>query len=134
VLEAAEVALAVRVVVLAEIVEGLGLLADRRGGAVMMTGRKREAKGMTFDPNGRAAIEAVLRDERNPGNPIARAVLAKVRDCADRIGERINELGGQPDELAIDEPETVLDAVVWRLAADAGSRETGRELKVTWNS
>jgi hypothetical protein len=89
---------------------------------------------MDFDPNDRAAIEAALQDSENPENPIARAVLARVQYCADRIGERIAELGGQPDELAIDEPETVLDALAWRLAADAWSRDTGQELKLTWNA
>jgi hypothetical protein len=89
---------------------------------------------MDFDPNDRAAIEAALQDSENPENPIARAVLARVQYCGDRIGERIAELGEQPDELAIDEPETVLDAVAWRLAADAWSRETGQELKLTWNA
>ncbi|MGF1612600.1 MAG: hypothetical protein ACFCVA_01470 [Gammaproteobacteria bacterium] len=56
------------------------------GKGVTSNGTKAYGKPMDFDPNDRAAIEAALQDRKNPDNPIARAVLARLQDCADRIG------------------------------------------------
>lgn len=87
---------------------------------------------MAFDPNDKAAILAALQDEAEPDNPIAVAVLAKVQDCAEEIARRVEELGRQPDKLVVPAPETVLEAVAWKVAEGQWSEETGQALTITW--
>lgn len=87
--------------------------------------------GVAFDPDDRAAIEAAVADP-DPENPIAIALVGRLKELMGRYWRHATQLGRVPTELMVVRPRTVLDEVACQMFLQTIADTLDHKLTIVW--